>query len=93
LRATLTVNDPSPCPEVALSCIQGDSLDAVHVQSRAAVTLTGTAPPSALTLVDCAETLVWQRTPSGPTTSVTAVDPPHAEATNATARTMCSGNG
>jgi hypothetical protein len=58
LRATLTLSDPLPCPEVALSCIQGDSEEALHAQSRAAVTDTVTDPPSALTLVGCAETLV-----------------------------------
>jgi hypothetical protein len=58
LLATVTVIEPSPCPDVALSCIQGDSLDAFHVQSRAAVIATATVPPAATTFVGCAVTPV-----------------------------------
>jgi hypothetical protein len=43
---------------VALSCIQGDSLEAVHVQSRAAETVNATLPPSALTVLGCPVTAV-----------------------------------
>jgi hypothetical protein len=76
LRPTVTLNDPFPCPEVALSCIQGASLVAVHVQSRAADTVTATLPPSAGTFVGWPLAVVWQRAASGPTMLVSVVDPP-----------------
>jgi hypothetical protein len=44
-RATVTARLASPCPEVEFNCIHDASLDAVHVQSRAAVMLTFTVAP------------------------------------------------
>jgi hypothetical protein len=61
---------------VALSCIQDASVLALHVQSRAAVTFTERLPPSWAIVVVGAATVVWHRTPSGPTTVSTAVEPP-----------------
>jgi hypothetical protein len=43
---------------VVLNCIHGDSVEAVHVQSRAALTVTATVPPSAVTVVGWPVTLV-----------------------------------
>jgi hypothetical protein len=93
LRATVTLREASPCPEVALNCIQGDSLDAVHAQSRAAVIDTATVPPFAVTVVGCAVTLVWHRAPSGPTMFSTAVEPPHEYAVSASPMTRQIRNG
>jgi hypothetical protein len=45
--ATISVIDASPCPLAGLTCTHGASLDALHVHSRAALTVRVTRLPAA----------------------------------------------
>ena len=74
LRATVALKDASPCPEVERTWIHPTSERADQVQSRAALTVTTTLPPSGETVAGSAFNDAAHRTPVGPPLS-TEVDP------------------
>ena len=87
LVAAVTEMVAAPWPEVVASFNQEVWLSADQVQSRAADTVTGTAPPLAGTTVDGALIVAAQRTAPGVTTSVAAVDPQPTSTTVPSAQT------
>jgi hypothetical protein len=82
LDDAVTVMLAAPCPDVEESFSHDASLCADQVQSRAALSVTVTAPPGAGTLLDDVEIEAEHRTAPGAVTLVTEVDP-HAAMTTA----------
>jgi hypothetical protein len=75
LDDAVTVMVAAPCPEVDESFSHEASLWADQVQSRAALSVTDTAPPWAGTLLDDVVIEAAHRTAPGAVTFVTDVDP------------------